>query len=49
MRSVSVSSCSCMFVCCVDPVTILNAAFGMTCSLLMLVEVSCGDYYVLSR
>ena len=39
MGSVSVSSCRCcMFVSCVHPVTVLNAAFYMTCSLLMLVE-----------
>ena len=36
---VSVSSCRCcMFVSCVHPVAVLNAAFCMTCSLLMLVE-----------
>ena len=28
----------CMFVSCVHPVAVLNAAFCMTCSLLMLVE-----------
>ena len=39
MGSVSVSSCTCcMFVSCVHHVAVLNAAFGMTCSLLMLVE-----------
>ena len=39
MGSVSLSSCRCcMFVSCVHPVAVLNAAFGMTCSLLMLVE-----------
>ena len=39
MGSVSVSSCRCcMFVSCVHPVAVLNAAFCMTCSLLMLVE-----------
>ena len=38
MGSVSVSSCRCcMFVSCVHPVVVLNAAFCMTCSLLMLV------------
>ena len=38
MGSVSVSSCRCcMFVSCVHPVAVLNAAFCMTCSLLMLV------------
>ena len=37
--SESVSSCGCcMFVSCVNPVPGLNAAFCMTCSLLMLVE-----------
>ena len=36
MGSVSVSSCiCCMFVSCVHPVAVLNAAFCMTCSLLM--------------
>ena len=35
----SVMSCRCcMFVSCVHPVAVLNAAFCMTCSLLMLVE-----------
>ena len=29
----------CMFVSCVHPVAVLNAAFCMTCSLLMLVVV----------
>ena len=39
MGSMSVSSCRCcMFVACVHPVTVLNSAFCMTCSLLMLVE-----------
>ena len=39
MGSVSVSSCRCcMFVSCVHPVAVHNAAFCMTCSLLMLVE-----------
>ena len=38
MGSVSVSSCRwCMVVSCVHPVAVLNAAFCMTCSLLMLV------------
>ena len=31
-------------VCCVHPVAVLNAAFCMTCSLLMLVEVAIGDH-----
>ena len=45
MGSVSVSSCRyCMFVSCVHPVTVLNAAFCMTCSLLMLVEDARGDH-----
>ena len=45
MGSMSVSSCRCcMFVSCVHPVTVLNAAFCMTCSLLMLVEDTRGDY-----
>ena len=36
----SVSSCRCcMFVYCVHPVAVLNAAFCMTCSLVMLVVV----------
>ena len=44
MGSVSVSSCRCcMFVSWVNPVAVLNAAFGMTCSLLMLVEDTIGD------
>ena len=39
MGRMSVSSCRyCMFVSCVHPVAVLNAAFRMTCSLLMLVE-----------
>ena len=39
MGSVSVSSCRwCMCVYCVHPVAVLNAAFCMTCSLLMLVK-----------
>ena len=43
--SVSVSSCRCcMFVSCVQPVAVLNAAFCMTCSLLMLVEDAIGDH-----
>ena len=45
MGSVSVSSCRCcMFVPCVHPVVVLNAAFCMTCSLLMLVN-SCYHFY----
>ena len=42
MGSVSVSSCSCLYVC-VHPLAVLNAAFRMTCSLLMLVEDAIGD------
>ena len=39
MGSMSVTSCRCcMLVSCVHPVAVLNAAFGMTCILLMLVE-----------
>ena len=39
MGSVSVSSCRCcMFVSCVHPVAVLNAAFCMTCCLFMLIE-----------
>ena len=45
MGSVSVSSCRCcMFVSCVHPVTVLNAAFCMTCSLFMLVKDAIGDH-----
>ena len=33
-----------MFVSCVYPVAVLNAAFCMTCSLLMLVEDARGDH-----
>ena len=45
MGSMSVTSCRyCMFVSCVHPVTILNAAFCMTCRLLMLVEDTRGDH-----
>ena len=45
MGSVSVSSCiCCMFVSCVHLVAFLNAAFCMTCSLLMLVEDARGDH-----
>ena len=34
----------CMFVSCVHPVAVLNAAFCMICSLLMLVEDAIGDH-----
>ena len=45
MGSVSISSCRCcMFVSCVHPVAVLNAAFSMTCSLLMLVEDAISDH-----
>ena len=45
MGSVSVLSCiCCMFVSCVHPVAVLNAAFCTTCSLLMLVEDAIGDH-----
>ena len=45
MGSMSVSSCrSCMFAPCVHHVAVLNAAFCMTCSLLMLVEDARGDH-----
>ena len=44
MGSMNVSSgICCMFVSCVNPVAVLNAAFCMTCSLLMLVEDARGD------
>ena len=45
MGSMSFSSCRCyMFVSCVYPVAVLNAAFCMTCSLLMLVEDVRGNH-----
>ena len=45
MGSVSVSSCRCcMFVSCVHPVAVLNVAFCMACSLLMLVDDARGDH-----
>ena len=45
MGSMSVSSCRwCMFMSCVHPVAVLNAAFCMTCSVLMLIEDPRGDY-----
>ena len=43
MGSVSVSSCRCCMSC-VHPVAVLNAAFCITCSLLMLVEDAIGDH-----
>ena len=45
MGSMNVSSCRCcMFVSCVHHVAVLNAAFCMTCSLLMLVDVAICDH-----
>ena len=45
MGSMSVLLCRCcMFVSCVYPVAVLNAAFCMTASLLMLVEDARGDH-----
>ena len=45
MGSMSASSCRCyMFVSCLHPVAVLNAAFCMTCSLLILVEDARGDH-----
>ena len=45
MGSVRVTSCRCcMLVFCVYPVAVLNAAFCMTCSLLMRVEDAIGDH-----
>ena len=45
MGNMSVSSCRCcMFVSCVHPVTVLNAALCMTCSLLTLVGDTRGDH-----
>ena len=45
MGSVSASSCRCcIFVSCVHPVVVLNAAFCMTCGFLMLVEDARGDH-----
>ena len=49
MGSMSVSSCRSMFVSCVHPVAVLNAAFSMTCSLLMLVEDAREDHLFISR
>ena len=41
----SVLSCRCcMFVSCEHPMAVLNAAFCMPCSLLMLVEDARGDH-----
>ena len=45
MGSVGVSSCRCcMFVSCVHPVAVLNAAFCTTCSLLILVGDTRDDH-----
>ena len=45
MGIISVSSCKCcMFVSCVHLVAVLNAAFCITCSLLVLVEDARGDH-----
>ena len=45
MASVSVSSCRCcMYASCVHSVAVLNAAFCMTCTLLMLVKDARGDH-----
>ena len=45
MGSMSVSTCRCcMCVSCVHPVAVRNAAFCMTCSLLMLVEDARVDH-----
>ena len=45
LGSVSVSSCKiCMFVSCVHPVAVLNAAFCMLCTLLMLVKDAMGHH-----
>ena len=44
MGSMSVLSCRCcVFVSCVHPVAVLNAAFCMTCSLLIMVQDATGD------
>ena len=45
MGSMSASSCRCcIFVSCVHHVAVLNAAFCMDCSLLMMVEDARGDH-----
>ena len=41
MESVSVSSCRCLCLC---RVAVVNVAFCITCSLLMLVEDASGDH-----
>ena len=41
----SISSCRwCMFMSCVHPVAVLNVAFCMPCSLIMLIEDETGDH-----
>ena len=50
LGSVRVSSCRfCMFVYCVHPVEILNAAFCITCSFLMLADDARGDHMTISK
>ena len=44
MQMLSRQKCVGMVVSCVHPVAVLNAAFCMTCSLLMLVEDAIGDH-----
>ena len=45
MGNVSVSLCRCcMLVSCVHPVAVINSAFCMACSLLMLVEDTRDDH-----
>ena len=43
-RAVGARCMLCMFVSCVHHVAVLNAAFCMTCSLIMLVEGTIGDH-----
>ena len=44
-RKLIVSSCSgCLFVSCVHPVTVLNAAFCMTYNMLMLVKTTIDNH-----
>ena len=46
MGSMSGSSCRCcMFVSCVHHVAVFNAAFCMTCNLLLLVENARGNHH----
>ena len=44
IESMCVSSCRYVFVSCVHPVAVPNAAFCMICSLLLLVEDARGDH-----